>query len=233
MLGIPQTLLSTVFIFVTAGSSLYADGDLANPSFSEPSVSSVQIVATPRSLAHFGSYPMIVYPSSIPGWTLVKGSIDVVNLASQPGYGGSFQDNPQAIDLNGYVGVTPKGCAATVYQDVSMTPGRSYTYTFGLAANTAGEPRVKTVRILWGIPGAKMTLVGRYSVSSAAFQEHHFTVHARGPRSRLELISTTDTMSSYGAYICFSSQEQETKHPSPPTPPASPSKPANPNDDFD
>ncbi len=198
----PKSLKVLLLIFLiftlVAKSSLYADGELVNPSFSQPPVSGVQIVAR---------------PSAIVGWKITKGSIDVVNLASQPGYAGNFQGNPQAIDLNGYLGSTPKGCAATIYQDVPTTKGRLYTYTFGMAANTADDPRVKSLKILWGTPDGDMTLVGNYSTSSAKFTEHHFTVKAEGTTSRLMLVSTTDSMSNYGAYICFSVQQEKTERP--------------------
>ncbi len=181
-------LLFVWSLLLAAGSLLQADGVLANAAFSSPAVGGVA--------SFYGS-------STMPGWTITSGSVDVVNLASQPGYVGGFLGNPQAADLNGYIGYTPTGCAATIYQDISTTPGDFYTYSFGLAANTAGGPLTKTMDIFWGDPGGSLSLVGSYSSSSAAFTTYNFTVGADAPLSRLKLVSTTDTTSSWGPYVDF------------------------------
>ena len=178
-------------LLLVTGRSLWADGQLVNGSFSSPPVAGVE--------SFYGN-------SSIPGWTIIRGSVDVVNLASQPGYAGGFRGYPQAADLNGYIGYTPKGCAAVIYQDVPTTPGRLYTYTFGLAANTGGPPRKKRLKIFWGNANESLALVKSYASSSAAFTTYRFTVRARSSLSRLELVSTTNKMSSYGPYICFSAE---------------------------
>ena len=172
----------------------WADGHLINASFSSPSVSGVEII--------YDSIPL-------PGWTLASGCCDLVNLSSQPGYAGAFENNPQAVDLNGYHGVTPDGSAATLYQDVPTTPGHRYTYTFGIAANTGGGPMVKSMKILWGDPGQPLHSVGTYSTSLSTFTTYNFTVDATSWKSRLELVSITDTMSDFGPYVCFSNLSSE------------------------
>ena len=174
-------------LFITSKSLLLADGQLVNGDFSSPSVSGVQ--------TFYGPY-------ILPGWTITQGSVDVVNLASQPGFAGDFESNTQAADLNGYTGYTPAD-AATMYQDVATTPGDLYTFTFGLAANTAGPPLVKSMNILWGSSSGSLSVVGSYNASLATFTTYALTVKAASNLSRLELVSTTDSSSSWGPYITF------------------------------
>ena len=74
--------------------------------------------------------------SSLPGWTVGGGSIDVV--------AGRWQsaDGNQVMDLNG---LEP----GTVSQTVHTTPGKNYCVAFSLGGNPEGGDGVKTMNVVW------------------------------------------------------------------------------------
>lgn len=69
--------------------------------------------------------------TTLPGWTISRGDIDVIGSGYQVAHGA------RCLDLDGYV---PGGIAQTI----ATVPGRRYRLTFDLAGN---EPRVKKMRV--------------------------------------------------------------------------------------
>ena len=76
------------------------------------------------------------------GWTIQKGSVDVVAPpGAQAATGGQF------IDLNG--NDTSDG-PGVITQEAAVTPGRAYRLSFQLAGNPNGDPPDKTVQVELG-----------------------------------------------------------------------------------
>jgi choice-of-anchor C domain-containing protein len=79
---------------------------------------------------------------SLTGWTLKKGSIDVVTSG-----GGVAATGGQFIDLNGNDTNAGPG---TITQKVKVQSGHRYRLAFQLAGNPNGDPKVKTVEVSLG-----------------------------------------------------------------------------------
>jgi choice-of-anchor C domain-containing protein len=74
--------------------------------------------------------------SSVGGWTVTSGSIDLIN-----GYWNAADGN-QSIDLSG-------NSRGTIQQTINASAG-SYQLTFALSGNSDGPPTVKTVLVSFG-----------------------------------------------------------------------------------
>jgi choice-of-anchor C domain-containing protein len=81
--------------------------------------------------------------SSVGGWTVTGGSIDLIN-----GYWNAADGN-QSIDLSG----TSRG---TIQQTISASAG-SYRLRFALSGNSDGPPTVKTVLVSFGNASAQFS----------------------------------------------------------------------------
>src|ERR1019366_5155861 len=66
--------------------------------------------------------------STIPGWTVMGGSVDVVNAVSNGYNVGPAFNGAQYLDLNGYA-------AGTIAQTFATTPGTIYRLSFAYANN--------------------------------------------------------------------------------------------------
>ena len=115
------------------------------------------------------------------GWTVGRGSIDLINGYWQAANG------TYSVDMDG-------ASVGSIFQDLITSSGVSYDLTFALAGNPAGPPVVKTLNVFWD--GAN---VGTYTFdvtgktnSSMGWQT--FTVSnltASSALTRLEFQSST------------------------------------------
>jgi chitinase len=139
----------------------------ANPSFETPVVPGGG-VATYSAGQSFG------------GWIVGSGSVDAVGTALwNAAYG------TQSLDLNG-------GAPGSIYQDLSVVPGQSYTVSFMLAGNPGcGGPARKSVELSWG--GSVVNVYDfdttGHSPPDLGFGVHQATLVAAAATQRLEIKS--------------------------------------------
>lgn len=148
---------------------------LVNPSFEQPKVTNTDLFQY-----YYAGDP------SIPGWTIVGGSVDVNTSARW-----NAHDGTNSIDLTG---VTIGG----IYQNVSTEIGKTYHLTFWLAGNpefagAGGGPFVKMMKLSWGgsaVDTLSFDVTGQTDMT-LNWTEYSFDLKATATTTQLEFDSLT------------------------------------------
>lgn len=148
---------------------------LVNPSFEQPKVTNPDLFQY-----YYAGDP------SIPGWTIVGGSVDVNTSARW-----NAHDGTNSIDLTG---VTTGG----IYQDVATEIGKTYHLSFWLAGNPEfaggqGGPVIKIMKLSWG--GAAISTLSFDTTGQTdltlGWTNYAFDLKATAATTRLEFDSLT------------------------------------------
>ncbi len=148
---------------------------LINPSFEQPTVTNPDLFQY-----YYAGDP------SIPGWTIVGGSVDVNTAARW-----NAHDGTNSIDLTG---VTTGG----IYQDIQTEIGKTYHLSFWLAGNPEfaggqGGPVIKMMKLSWG--GAAISNLSFDTTSQTdltlGWTNYAFDLKATTVTTRLEFDSLT------------------------------------------
>lgn len=148
---------------------------LINPSFEQP------IVTSPDLFQYY-----YAGDHSIPGWTIVGGSVDVNTSARW-----NAHDGTNSIDLTG---VTTGG----IYQDVPTEIGKTYHLSFWLAGNpefagAGGGPFIKLMKLSWGgspVDTLSFDVTGQTDLT-LNWTQYSFDLKATAASTRLEFDSLT------------------------------------------
>jgi choice-of-anchor C domain-containing protein len=163
-----------VSLFVCA-LTLHARGALlVNPSFEQP------VVPNPDFQYYYAG------DTSITGWTIVGGSVDVLSTNWQA------HEGKQSVDLSG---VSTGG----LYQNINTTAGTTYRLGFWLAGNSEFQgnfgtgPLIKMMKLSWaGSPVATLSFdVTGKTKTNPGWTFYSYDLTATNPSTRLEFDSVT------------------------------------------
>ena len=110
-----KPLLRIAILFVGLGAGNAIAEQIVNGGFEQPVTATFIELSAPDS-------------STIPGWTIMSGSVDVVNAVGNGYDVGPAYQGAQYLDLNGYD-------AGTIAQTFATTPGVTYLLSFAYANN--------------------------------------------------------------------------------------------------
>ena len=118
------------------------------------------------------------------GWTVARGSVDIVTSYWQASSG------KQSLDMTGL-----QNTPGTIYQNVETSEGRTYTVRFAAAANPepADVATPKVLHVYWNgrkIAGLTLSAKGR-SFTNVGWQFYEFEVTGKEDTSRLQFQSLT------------------------------------------
>ncbi len=158
-------LHTTAFLLLASG---FARGQvISNGSFEtgiDPGTGGVQIDS--------------VDSTSLPGWTVDTGNIDLV-----PSTRWVPADGNRCIDLSGYVGGSIEQVVA------GFTPGTQYRLTFFLAGNPESDPFPKDLRVFFGPATQDYSFPGMYSQSNLGWVTRTLDVTANSSSMTVRFLS--------------------------------------------
>lgn len=128
--------------------------------------------------------------TTIPGWTVDPGS-DLGDTHGVVLTGTYWQaaSGTNSVELNNDTGNYGPG---GIYQDITVTPGRSYTLTFSGSGQPNAGPDVKQTQVFWYNPtAAPGTASGTFTFNRSGFSQTNMGWTAEGP---LTLTATAGTM---------------------------------------
>ncbi|TWU37529.1 tRNA nuclease WapA precursor [Novipirellula aureliae] len=124
---------------------------------------------------------LVMGSQQLPGWEVVKESVDVVNESHFNSSTGIY-----SIDLTG------EG-AGLIAQSFPTVPGSKYSVAFGLAGNTNGAPVIKHMQVKVGDVVEKFEFdVSRYTSENLKYEQHELTFTATSDVSTIEFESFDD-----------------------------------------
>jgi Protein of unknown function (DUF642)/Fibronectin type III domain/Lectin C-type domain len=216
--AVPTAVVITVAGFGVAGTAalqvlpaslpLPTGNLLVNGSFEQPFVAYGLVNLTLRRI------------DELPGWRLLRGTVDVVPDAGwqqAPGQG------RQSLDLVGTPG------AATIEQSFATEPGRFYTFS-GWMAHAWGIPEGRANVFLNGQFFVQLfhsnALYGRATAAEMRWQPFAYTFQATAPATTLSLADVTGIWDGGGGAVLDGLAVVPTSQPFPPFPPFPPGPPA-------
>jgi choice-of-anchor C domain-containing protein len=129
------------------------------------------------------TYTLFTKGSSIGGWTIEQGTVEIVAATYWQSAEGS-----QSLDLNGIIDQI-----GTISQDITTTPGQHYRIRFALAGNPEGGPDIKSLKLSWAgkeLEELRFDITG-HSTTNMGWEYHEYVVHAPGATNRLRFQSTS------------------------------------------
>jgi choice-of-anchor C domain-containing protein len=128
--------------------------------------------------------------TSMTGWTIVSGNVDWFSAQAATACAGS-----RSVDLNGNTN-------GTISQSFATTPGANYRVSFCMAANTNGDPVVKTLDVTaTGNPttGYQFDQTG-HTLTDMGWVMKTYSFVAVGASTTLSFASTTTVLTGLNAF---------------------------------